>query len=137
MAEIDTHKNPVILFYGVCIYWNSMVNFAIKWNKKNNLRFAPLQSEIGAQLIDEMGITKGVDSVIFIEGNSFSIYSGAVLKICRHLSFPVNLLYVLILIPPFARNLVYKWVAANRYKWFGKKETCMIPSKEVKIKFLN
>lgn len=137
MQEIDTFKNPVILFDGVCNYCNTMVNFAIRWNKKNNLRFAPLQSEIGVQLIDEMGITKGVDSVVFIEGNTFSIYSGAALKICKHLSFPVNLLYVLILIPPFARNLVYKWVAANRYKWFGKKETCMIPSKEVKIKFLN
>jgi predicted DCC family thiol-disulfide oxidoreductase YuxK len=114
-----------------------MVNFAIKWNKKNNLRFAPLQSAIGAELINKMGITKGVDSVIFIEADKFSIYSGAALKICWHLSFPFNILYLLIVIPSFARNLVYKWIAANRYKWFGKKETCMIPSKEVKMKFLN
>ncbi len=137
MLDIDTHKNPIVLFDGVCNYCNSMVNFAIRWNKKNNLRFAPLQSEVGIQLIHKMKINQGVDSVIFIEGDAFAIYSGAALKICRHLSFPVSLLYILIFIPSFIRNFVYKWFAANRYKWFGKKEICMIPSKEVKIKFLN
>lgn len=137
MIEVNTHTNPVILFDGVCNYCNTMVNFAIRWNKKNNLRFAPLQSEVGVAFIQKMGIEKGIDSVVFIEADKFYIFSSAALHICKHLSFPVNLLYVLVLVPAFIRNGVYKWVAANRYKWFGKKESCMIPSKEVKMKFLN
>ncbi|HPH23167.1 MAG TPA: DCC1-like thiol-disulfide oxidoreductase family protein, partial [Chitinophagaceae bacterium] len=59
------------------------------------------------------------------------------LKICKHLSFPVKFLFILILVPAFIREPIYKWVAKNRYKWFGKKETCMIPSKEVKELFLS
>lgn len=137
MVDIEKLDNPVVLFDGVCNYCNSMVNFAIKKNKKKNLRFAPLQSEIGIAVKAKYPVTNNVDSVILIENNKAYIHSTAALRICKHLSFPVLLLYGFIVIPSFIRNAVYKWVARNRYKWFGKKESCMIPTKEVKALFLD
>ncbi len=113
-----------------------MVNFSIRCNKKKNLRYASLQSNIGNELRAEFNIPTSIDSLIFIENGKASIYSSAALGICRHFSFPGNLLYAFILIPPFIRNPVYKWVAANRYKWFGKKETCRIPTPQEKDLFL-
>lgn len=130
-------QNPVILFDGVCNYCNSMVNFAIKWNKQKNLRFAPLQSEIGMSLRAKFGISKEVDSVIFIDKNKAYTHSSAALSICKYLSFPVNFLYIFIVIPSFVRQPIYKWIARNRYKWFGKKDSCMIPTSDTKALFLN
>ena len=130
-------NHPIVLFDGVCNYCNTMVNFAIKWNKKRNLRFAPLQSEVGIAHLKKYSIPENVDSVIFIEDEKGYTFSTAALKICKHLSFPVKFLFILILVPAFIREPIYKWVAKNRYKWFGKKETCMIPSKEVKELFLS
>lgn len=129
-------NHPVILFDGVCNYCNAMVNFAIKWNKKRSLRFAPLQSDVGAALLKQYSIPENVDSVVFIEDGKAYTFSTAALKICKSLDLPVRLLFILILVPAFIREPLYKWVAKNRYKWFGKKETCMIPSKEVKELFL-
>ncbi len=132
----NAHNHPIILFDGVCNYCNSMVNFAIKWNSKRNLRFAPLQSITGKALLAKYHIPEVVDSLVFIENNRAYIYSSGALKIAAHLDFPVKILYVLSIVPQFVRDPIYKWIATNRYKWFGKKEHCMIPSKEVKELFL-
>lgn len=137
MVDIDNLRNPVVLFDGVCNYCNTMVNFAIKWNRKKNLRFAPLQSEVGIALKEKYHIAPTVDSVVFIEQGKVYIHSSAALRICRHLSFPVKVLYFFILVPRFIREGIYKWVARNRYKWFGKKESCMIPTSDVRALFLN
>jgi len=137
MTNKDNLQHPVVLFDGVCNYCNSMVNFAIKWNKKKNLRFSPLQSETGIRLKKQFNISDDVDSVVFINDGKAYIYSSAALNICRQLSFPVILLYGFIIIPSFIREPIYKWIARNRYKWFGKKEVCMIPTKEAKSLFLN
>ena len=137
MTNMDNLTHPIVLFDGVCNYCNSMVNFAIKWNKKRNLRFAPLQSEAGIALKERYKIAENVDSVILIEQGEAYVYSAAALRICRHLSFPVGLLYGFIVVPAFIREAVYKLIAHNRYRWFGKKETCMIPSKEVKELFID
>ncbi|MBX2931693.1 MAG: DUF393 domain-containing protein [Chitinophagaceae bacterium] len=132
-AEI---KPPIVLFDGVCNYCNTMVNFSIRHNTKRNLRYATLQSNIGKTLISSYNVDTSIDSVIFIENNQAHIYSTAAIKIVRHLQFPVSLLYGLIIIPAFIRNPLYKWFASNRYKWFGKRDSCMIPSKEIKQLFL-
>jgi predicted DCC family thiol-disulfide oxidoreductase YuxK len=135
MSEVEI-KHPVVLFDGVCNYCNSMINFTIKWNKKKNLRYATLQSNIGKSLISRYNIDSSIDSVILIEQDKVYIYSSAALKIAMHLQFPMNLFVVFYIIPSFIRNPIYKWFAANRYRWFGKKESCMIPSKEIKQLFL-
>jgi predicted DCC family thiol-disulfide oxidoreductase YuxK len=135
----DTNINNaagIILFDGVCNYCNVIVNFVIKRDKKNRLLFAPLQSEKGAELRKEYNVADSVDSFIYIENGKANIYSTGALKVCKHLSGAWPALYGLIIIPVFLRDGVYKWIARNRYKWFGKKETCMIPTPEVRRKFL-
>ncbi len=130
-------ENPVILFDGVCNYCNAMVNFAIRNDKKAILKFAPLQSEAGKRLKEEYKIAPEIDSVILIEQDKVYAYSDAAIRISKYLRWPAKILYGLIIIPKFIRQPFYKWVAKNRYKWFGKKEECMIPAPDVKARFLN
>jgi predicted DCC family thiol-disulfide oxidoreductase YuxK len=128
--------NGIILFDGVCNYCNTMVNFVIKRDKKDRFLFAPLQSDKGQELRKKYNIADGIDSFIYIENETAHIYSTGALKVCKYLSGAWPALYAFIIVPVFLRDGVYKWIARNRYKWFGKKETCMIPSPEVRRKFL-
>ena len=131
-----TGNNPIILFDGVCNYCNAMVNFAIRNDKKAMLKFAALQSETGKRLKESYKIPPDIDSVIFIENNQVYTYSDAAIRIAKYLRWPAKALYGLIVIPGFIRQPVYKWIAKNRYKWFGKREECMIPSPGVRERFL-
>lgn len=130
-------ENPVILFDGVCNYCNTMVNFAIRNDKKAILKFAPLQSEAGKRLTEEYKIASEIDSVLFIEQGKVYTYSDAAIRISKYLRWPAKVLYGLIIIPKFIRQPFYKWIAKNRYKWFGKKEACMVPTLDVKMRFLD
>lgn len=131
------NEHPIVLFDGVCNYCNSMVNFAIRHNSKRNLRYTPLQSVAGKAILAKFNIPQAVDSLVFVENNQAYIYSAAALKISKHFDYPVKILYVLIIVPQFVRDYIYRFIAKNRYKWFGKKEQCMIPSKEVKELFID
>jgi predicted DCC family thiol-disulfide oxidoreductase YuxK len=138
MNDNDTAQDKgIILFDGVCNYCNYMVNFVLKRDKKDRFLFAPLQSEKGQQLRRQYNIAETIDSFIYIENEQASIYSTGVLKVCRRLGALWPVLSVLLVVPVFIRDGVYKWVARNRYKWFGKKETCMVPTPEVSKKFLH
>lgn len=130
-------KKPVVLFDGVCNYCNAMVNFAIRNDHKAVLRFAPLQSEAGISLREKYSIAPGIDTVIFIEKGKVYTYSDAAIRIAKHLRWPARILYGLIIVPKFIRQPFYKWIAKNRYKWFGRKEECMIPTPAVKARFLD
>ena len=130
-------ENPVVLFDGVCNYCNAMVNFAIRNDKKAILRFAPLQSEAGRMLKEKYQINPEIDSVILIDQGKLYTYSDAVLRISKYLHWPAKMFYGLIVVPGFIRQLFYRWVAKNRYKWFGKKEICMVPSPDVRARFLS
>lgn len=130
------NSSPIVLFDGVCNYCNWMVNFAIRNDKMALLKFAPLQSEIGTKLRKEYNIGNDIDSLIFIDKNKAHVYADAALVIAKYLSYPAKLLTVFTILPSFICNPVYKWIAKNRYKWFGKKDSCMIPTKEVKERFL-
>ena len=130
-------ENPVILFDGVCNYCNAMVNFAIRNDKKAILKFAPLQSEAGKHLKEKYKIAPEIDSVLFIEQEKVYTYSDAAIRIAKYLQWPAKALYGLVIVPKFIRQPLYKWIAKNRYKWFGKKEECMIPTPEVKARFLD
>ena len=131
-------KNGIILFDGVCNFCNSSVNTIIRWDKKKYFRFAPIQSETGQQLMTQYGLDPvKFDSVILVDHEKAYTYSSAILHIARRLGGIYSLAYVFILIPPFIRNAMYKWIAANRYAWFGKKEACMVPTPEIKSRFLH
>ncbi len=126
----------IILFDGVCNYCNSMVNLVIRRDKNDQFRFAPLQSATGSFLRNKYEIPETVDSFIYIEDEKVYLYSTAALKVCTHLGGLWPLMTVFLIVPGFIRNGIYKWIARNRYVWFGKKDTCMVPTPEVRSKFL-
>tara|TARA_R110002072_G_scaffold301557_3_gene481545 strand:- start:3470 stop:3874 length:405 start_codon:yes stop_codon:yes gene_type:complete len=132
-----TQNKKTILFDGVCNLCNGSVVFIIKRDKKDVFRFAAIQSDEGRELIKKHKIdTSKVDSILLIDGERYFSKSTAALKIARHLSGGYPLLYGFMILPRFFRNWVYDIIARNRYKWFGKKESCMIPTPELKSKFL-
>jgi len=137
MIELPKHKQ-LILFDGVCNLCNASVQYVIKHDKKNQFMFTALQSETGKQIIDEFNIeTVKVDSILlYSKENGIISKSSAALKVASKLGFPINLMKVFFIIPPFIRNWVYDYIAKNRYKWYGKKDACMIPTPELKAKFL-
>lgn len=137
MIDIPSHKK-LILFDGVCNLCNSSVQYVIKHDKKNMFMFTALQSEAGQQIIKEYKIdTNKTDSILLYTPEQGVVSkSTAALKIAYHLGFPQNLMTVFFIIPPFIRNWVYDYIAKNRYKWYGKKESCWIPTPELKSKFL-
>jgi predicted DCC family thiol-disulfide oxidoreductase YuxK len=134
---MNAESKKIILFDGVCNLCNNSVVFIIKRDKKDVFRFAAIQSDEGEKLIKEHNIdTSKTDSIILIEENKYSVKSTAALKIAKYLKGGYPLLYGFIILPVFFRNWVYDIIAKNRYKWFGKKDSCMIPTPELKSKFL-
>lgn len=130
--------NSVILFDGVCNFCNHWVTFAIKRDRKNKLKFTPLQGETAKQLLPQYHINPtSLSSVIFIDNGKVYTQSSAAIQICKHLDGGWKLFYGLIIIPKFIRDFLYNIIARNRYKWFGKKESCMIPTPELKERFLD
>ena len=137
MGLIPENKK-LILFDGVCNLCNASIQYVIKHDKKNIFLFTPLDSEIAKHVIKTYQIDSStIDSIILYEPTKgVKIKSSAALQIASKLGFPRNLLTIFFIIPPFIRNWVYDFVAKNRYKWYGKREECMIPTKELKQKFV-
>jgi predicted DCC family thiol-disulfide oxidoreductase YuxK len=128
-------EGPIVFFDGVCNFCNYWVNFAIKRDKKKILRFAPLQGTTAKEMLPGIK-TENPDSVIFLENGKIYKNSTAALRVAKNLSGGWKSLYGLMIFPAFIRDAVYRWIAKNRYKWYGKKESCMIPSPELKDRFL-
>jgi len=127
----------IILFDGVCNFCNEKVNFIIKNDTNDVFRFVALQSETGQKIVTYLGIDKTIDSIILYEpAYAYFIKSEAVFRIIKHLSSSVKLLLLFNFIPINIKNLIYDYIAKNRYKWFGKLEVCMIPSEEIIRKFI-
>jgi len=137
MTNLRKNKK-FILFDGVCNLCNSSVRYVIKHDKKNRFMFTALQSKVGKEIINEFQIdTYKTDSILlYSPEHGIDYKSTAALKIAFFLGFPNSLISVFFIIPPFIRNWVYDYIAKNRYKWYGKKESCMIPTPELKSKFL-
>ncbi|WP_298327991.1 thiol-disulfide oxidoreductase DCC family protein [uncultured Dokdonia sp.] len=128
----------IILFDGVCNLCNGAITFIIKRDKDDVFRYAPLQSDVGKNLAAKHKIDLDkVDSIILVTDQSAVAKSTAALRIAKHLSGGWPLLAVFLFLPRFLRNAVYDFIARNRYKWFGKKDACMIPTPELKSKFLD
>lgn len=128
----------IILFDGVCNLCDSFVQFIIKRDKEDLFRFVPLQSELGESIIKHIGIdTSKIDSIILYEpGTAYYYKAQAAIRIAKYLGGIYSLLGLFSVLPNGISNIVYDYIARNRYKWYGKKESCMIPTPELKAKFL-
>lgn len=137
MESLPKNKK-IILFDGVCNLCNASVQFVIKHDKKDLFRFVALQSDLGKEIIKHIGIDqKNIDSVILYEpGVAYYYKSSAALEIAKHLGVFFNFATLFRIIPAFLRNPIYDYIAKNRYEWYGKNESCMIPTAELKSKFL-
>ena len=130
--------SAIILFDGVCNFCNGSVNFIIEHDRKNYFKFAPLQSETAQKLLEKHNIDKAeTDSIILIENDTAYTHSTAALRITRHLDGVWSGLYGFIVVPKFARDFFYKLFAKYRYKLFGKKDACMMPTPEIREKFIS
>lgn len=130
-------QNPVVLFDGICNLCNSSVQFLIRNDKKNHLRFASLQSDFGQEVLHKFNLPQtDFNSFVLLEGEKIYLRSSAALRITNYLGGFWKILQIFWLVPPFLRNAVYNLIAKNRYKWFGKKTECMMPSPELKERFL-
>ena len=136
--SISKKNTKVILFDGVCNLFNNSVKLIIKNDKSNIFKFAPLQGKYGIKIQNRYNInTTEINSIILIDGKKTYAKSSAALRIAKDLRAPFFLFFVFIIVPVFIRNFIYDLIAKNRYKWFGKMESCMIPSNELKSKFFD
>ncbi len=126
----------IILFDGFCNFCHSSVQFIIKRDQNAYFQFASIQSEVGQEILATYKVPTNIDSVILIEHGNAYFESTAALKISRRLDSLWPTCYVLIVIPSFIRNVVYKKFAENRYRLFGKKEQCLIPTPSQRKRFL-
>jgi predicted DCC family thiol-disulfide oxidoreductase YuxK len=132
------YQHSIILFDGVCNLCNGAVQFVIKRDNKNQFLFASLQSEEGKQILEDNNFPANKsDSFLLVEDGKVYERSTAALRVLKNLSGLRSLLYGFIIVPKFIRDSVYNWIAKNRYQWFGRKDECMIPTPELKAKFLN
>ena len=127
----------VILFDGVCNFCNSAVNFVIKRDKGSKIKFSPIQSSHGQRIIKEHDFhLNDLSSFIFIEKGALYTRSTAALKVCKYLGGAWPIAYGFIIVPKFIRDGIYNLIAKNRYKWFGQKDECMVPTPDIKKRFL-
>lgn len=128
----------IILFDGICNLCNSSVNFIIRNDKKEHFLFASLQSDAAKDILLQYQVKKiKFDSILLIENGEIFEKSRAALRISRNLDGAYRFIYFLKIIPKFLTDWIYEIIARNRYKWFGKKEFCMMPSSQVKNRFLS
>ena len=126
-------SNAIILFDGVCNLCDGAIAFVIKRDPKKYFRFASLQSETAQKLLGER---HSLDTMILIENGNVYLRSTAALRIAKKLRGLWPLFYIFIVIPKFLRDLLYNWIARNRYRWFGKIEACMVLTPELRDRFL-
>ncbi len=131
-------NKKIILFDGVCNLCDDVVQKIIKADTSDQFRFASLQSDIGQQILDYIGIDRNkIDSIVlYIPGEAYYIKSQAALQIAKYLGGKYSLLSPFSVLPTSLSDLAYNYIAKNRYKWYGKKESCMMPDQSVLKKFL-
>ncbi len=142
---------PIVLFDGVCNLCNGAIQFMIdhERDREPRLRFAPLQSDLARSLLEcafgedrALALRNGLtgsgdpDSLVLVEGTLGYTHSTGALRIARHLEVPLRWLYLLVIVPRPLRDLIYRFIARNRYRWFGKSETCRIPTPDLRARFI-
>lgn len=137
MLEVGQHK-PVILFDGVCNLCNASVDFILRRDRRVRFLFAPLQSEAARERLAAIGApAPKLDSMLLLEDGRLFDRSTAALRIARRLDGLWPLLYALILVPRPVRDYFYDGIARNRYRWFGRRETCRVPTQAERGRFLS
>lgn len=133
----DTSIHPIIMFDGVCNFCDASINFVLDRDTDGKFRYASLQSDSGQAILKSLGLpTDEFSSFVYVEDGDYYTRSSAALRLAKRLGGFWSLFYGFIIIPKFLRDAVYSLIANNRYKWFGKKDACMIPSPEVRDRFL-
>ncbi|MNN12357.1 hypothetical protein D3C81_1253440 [compost metagenome] len=134
----DNDQHSVVLFDGVCHLCQGAVKFIIKRDPVGRFKFASLQSDTAERLLSHNDIRAEdkLGTIVLIENKIKYTRSTAALRIAKGLRFPWPLLYGFIIVPPVIRNAVYKWIAANRYRWFGQDDACMVPTPEIRKRFI-
>ena len=136
MGDKDT-EHPLIIFDGVCNYCCGVVNFIIKRDPRSIFRFSPFQSEAAERILGKFNYpAASLDSFVLIEDGKLYTKSEAGLRVQKLLGGINSLLYAFIVVPAPLRDAVYDFIARNRYRWFGKKEECMIPDPGIRSRFL-
>lgn len=130
-------SNPIVLFDGVCNLCNNTVQLILRNDPKEEFLFGQLQSTEAKEILAQYNITEELISIVLIEGDKVTDKSTAALRIAKRLKGLYPLLYGLIIIPKPIRDAIYNWVAKNRYKWFGKKETCPMITPDLQKRFIN
>lgn len=137
-ATASVGQHPVLLFDGVCNLCNGLVQFIIRRDPEGRFRFASLQSETGQELAAEAGLpTDDLTTAVLYHQGCFHLKSDMALEVARQLGGFWSVFYAFRIVPRAIRNAVYDWVARNRYQWFGKRESCMIPTPDLKARFLD
>jgi len=129
-------EKAIILFDGVCNFCNGAINFIIRHDSQNRFQFAPLQSELGQKYVRDFGLYD-IDSVILVKDGRAFTHSSAALEIARHLDGIWSWFYIFRFVPRALRDFCYRLFARYRYKLFGKQEVCMMPTPEVRARFLS
>lgn len=132
----DTPSHPVVLFDGPCGLCQRSVRFLLRQEKKPELRFASIQSKAGQRLLKEHALPLEATEMVFVEDGKAYAGSEAAFEISKYLKFPLRAVRVFRYLPRFLHQGVYRWVARNRYKWFGKDESCALPAPEQAERFL-
>lgn len=135
--EPSTNGHAIILFDGVCNFCSASVNLVIKRDKRGYYRFAPLQEPKGAEIARRYGIDpERLDTFVLVENGRAYPKSGGALRVARRLGGLYSLAFGFIVIPAFVRDFVYDWFARHRYRWFGKRDVCIVPTPEMRERFL-
>lgn len=133
----DQGDHVIVLIDGVCHLCQGLTKFIIKRDPEGVFRFASQQSEIGQELLERGGFHGELaDTVVILDQGKYYTRSAAALRIARRLPMPWPLLYGFVIVPKSIRDFLYEWVARNRYRWFGKDEACMIPTPDIRRRFL-
>ena len=136
-VDAATAEYPIILFDGVCNYCNSILNYIIKHDHKKRFRFAHLQSNAGQDLLEKYGFPRDMlDSVVLIENGKAYTKTDVTIRIAPHMSGIAKFAVLMRFLPRAIRDIGYDIVARNRYKWWGKQETCIVPTPDVRERFL-
>jgi len=137
LTEDLTIMQPTVLFDDECTLCSRAVQFLLRRNHSGNLRFSSIQSEFGSGIAKLAGKTfEQSDTVLLLQDNMLYGHSTAALKLTAQLSFPWPLLRIFILVPPIFRDAIYRFIAKNRYNWFGRKSFCMTDENRYKERFL-
>jgi predicted DCC family thiol-disulfide oxidoreductase YuxK len=129
-------NHPTVIFDGVCNLCNSTVDFLIRHDRTGELLFGSFQEEAGRRLLLQHGVVEPPETVYFIEDGKLYSESDAILRLCRYMNAPWRWLRLSAFIPTSWRNAAYRFIARNRYRWFGKKDSCRIPTAEERSRFL-